>query len=203
MSSAAALRATLPLDRLRGGGGFARDPRFSGLFKGPSERAQDPAPEPAPDPVAEAYRRGFEEGRAEAEAHAAQRAAEEEGRREAIELAFARFDAASADALRERLRRTVLALCEDAVLPLAIDPQGLAARVEKAVAMLQRAQDERRVLLHPEDLALVEGRLPEGIALVPDPAIERGGLRIDSEDGGIEDGPAQWRRILAEAFGEC
>ena len=69
--------------------------------------------------------------------------------------------------------------------------------------MLQRAQDERRVLLHPEDLALVEGRLPEGIALVPDPAIERGGLRIDSEDGGIEDGPAQWRRILAEAFGAC
>lgn len=204
MSSATALKASLPLDRLRGGGGFARDPRFSGLFRNPAaEAAAAAAAAPEPDPVAEAYRKGFEEGRAEAEAHAAEREREREAQRQAIELAFARFDAASAEALRERLRQTVLALCEEAVLPLAIDPEGLAARVKKAVAMLQRVQDERRVLLHPDDIALVRDRLPADLELVPDPAVERGALRIDSEDGGIEDGPKQWRRILAEAFGEC
>lgn len=200
MSNAAALRATLPLERLRGGGGFSRDPRFSSLFAPP---APEPATEPEDDPVLDAYRRGLAEGRAEAEGQAAQREHEREAQRAAIELAFARFDAGSAAALRERLRLTVLALCEETVLPLAIDANGLAARIEKATAMLQRAQDERRVLLHPEDLALVQARLPADVVAVPDPSVERGALRIETADGGIEDGPSQWRRILAEAFREC
>ena len=128
---------------------------------------------------------------------------ERDARREAIELAFARFDEASAAALRERLRQTVLALCEEAVVPLVIDPEGLALRIDKATAMLQRSQDERRVLLNPEDLALVEGRLPAGLLVEADATVERGGLRIETPDGGIEDGPAHWRRVLVEAFGEC
>lgn len=194
-----AFRATLPLplERLRGGGGFSRDPRFSSLF------AQPAPAEAEHDPLAEAYERGVADGSAEAEARAARREAEREAQRGRIELAFARFDAASAEALRERLRQTVLALCEEAVLSAALDPAWLAARIEQAAAMLQRAQDERRVLLNPEDIALVEGRLPAGLTLVADPSVERGALRIETEDGGVEDGPAQWRRILAEAFGEC
>ena len=198
MSSTA--RASLPLDRLRGGGGFARDPRFSPLF---AQARANAAGEAECDPVAEAYRRGVLEGRAEAEAHAAERERERDAQRAAIEFAFARFDAASAAQLRERLRQTVHTLCEQAVLPLAIDGESLAARIEKATAMLQRAQDERRVQLHPDDLALVEGRLPDDLVVVPDPSVERGALRIETEDGGIEDGPSQWRRILAEAFREC
>lgn len=199
-----AFRATLPLplERLRGGG-FSRDARFAPLFPQPASGREQSAAPPERDPVAEAYERGFAEGRAEAEARAGEREAEREARRAAIELAFARFDAASADALRERLRQTVLALCEEAVLPVALDPAGLAARIEQAAAMLQRAQDERRVLLNPQDIALVEGRIPAGLTLVPNPSVERGALRIETEDGGVEDGPAQWRRILAEAFGEC
>ena len=198
MSSA--LRANLPLDRLRGGGGFSRDPRFSSLFAQPAPEA---APEPAHDPMLEAYRRGFAEGRAEAQGEAAQREHERDAQRAAIELAFARFDASSAADLRERLRLTVLALCEETVLPLALDADGLAARIDKATAMLQRAQDERRVLLHPDDLALVADKLPADVTAIPDPSVERGALRIETADGGIEDGPAQWRRILAEAFREC
>lgn len=201
MSSRGVARTSIPLERLRGsGGGFSRDPRFTPLFACPTP---DPAAEPVHDPVAEAYRRGFAEGRAEAELHADARERERDAQRAAVELAFARFDAKSAADLRERLRQTVLALCEDTVLPLALDADGLAARIEQATAMLQRAQDERRVLLHPDDLALVEGRLPPGLALAADPSVERGALRIETEDGGIEDGPSQWRRILAEAFREC
>ncbi len=194
-------KACLPLERLRGSGGFSRDPRFSPLFVVASEAVA--AAEPEPDPVAEAYERGFAEGAAQAEARAREEERERDARRHAIELAFARFDAESAAALRERLRLTVLALCEDAILPLALDEDGLVARIGKATAMLQRAQDERRVLLHPDDLALVESRLPADLVAAPDPSVERGGLRIETEDGGIEDGPSQWRRILEEAFREC
>jgi flagellar assembly protein FliH len=88
-------------------------------------------------------------------------------------------------------------------MPLAIDPVGLAARIEAAVGLLRRSQDERRVLLNPEDLALVQARLPDGLVVEPDASVERGALRIETTDGGIEDGPSQWRRILAEAFREC
>jgi flagellar assembly protein FliH len=192
--------SSLPLDLLRGNGGFTRDPRFCALA--PSRAANDPL-KPEIDVEAEAFRRGFAEGSAQALQGALDAERERDARREAIELAFARFDEASAADLRERLRQTVLALCEDAVLPLAIDPEGLAVRIEKATAMLQRSQDERRVLLNPEDMKLVEGRLAAGLIVEADANVERGGLRIETPDGGIEDGPAHWRRVLAEAFGEC
>lgn len=193
--------SSLPLERLRGSGGFSRDPRFSPLYVVAS--AEEAEEELEPDPVEEAYRRGLAEGAARAEAQAREEERERDAQRAAIELAFARFDAQSAAALRERLRLTVLTLCESAVLPLALDEEGLITRIGKATAMLQRAQDERRVLLHPQDLALVEGKLPADLVAVADPSVERGTLRIETEDGGIEDGPAQWRRILEEAFREC
>ena len=71
------------------------------------------------------------------------------------------------------------------------------------MTMLRRTQDERRVLLNPDDVLLVEARLPQGLEIEADPSVERGALRIETADGGIEDGPSQWRRILAEAFREC
>ena len=98
---------------------------------------------------------------------------------------------------------TVRALCEDAVLPLALDIEGLARRVEAAAALLQRKTDERVIHLNPSDHALVMPLIDPALTLVPDPTIERGGLRIDTEDGGVEDGPAQWRQAIAEALGQC
>lgn len=192
--------SSLPLNLLRGHGGFTRDPRFCSL---PSSRSACDSLEPEIDIEAEAFRRGFAEGSAQTLQGALDAERERDARRETIELAFAHFDEASAADLRERLRQIVLVLCEGAVQPLAIDPEGLALRIEKATAMLQRSQDERRVLLNPEDMALVEGRLPAGLVVEADANVERGGLRIETPDGGIEDGPAHWRRVLAEAFDEC
>lgn len=196
--------SSLPLELLRGGagGGFSRDPRFSPLFA-PGEKRPAAPVEVEPDPIGEAYDRGYAEGNAQAAQAAQDAERERDARRTAIELAFARLDDETAADMRERLRLTVLALCEETILPLALDPVGLTARIEKATAMLQRSQDERRVLLHPEDFALVESRLPADLTVEPNPSVERGGLRIETADGGIEDGPSQWRRILAEAFREC
>ena len=193
--------SSLPLVRLARSSEFSRDPRFARSIgksgDGPAERA------PEPDLLSDAYERGFREGAAIAEEEARLAERERDEARAAIELAFAQLDADDATRLSERLRETVLALCESAVLPLALDIDGLVVRVERAVGMLQRAQDERLVRLHPKDLALLGSRLPATLKVEPDLSVERGGLRIETADGGVEDGPSHWRRALAEAFRQC
>ena len=191
--------SSLPLLSLGTPRGFSADRRFAAFAA--SAGAEPAAPQP--DPVDAAFARGHAQGYAEALALAEARAAQVEVARQQIDLAFARLDEQSAAELRERLRVTVLALCEEAVAPLAVNARGLAKRIERAVAMLQRKQDECVVRLHPRDLALVQKRLPEGFPLQADASLERGALRIETADGGIEDGLSQWRAILAEAFREC
>jgi flagellar assembly protein FliH len=181
---------------------FSHNGRFAALYGGtPMARPAELVPES--DPVTEAYERGYAEGAAHAAEDA--RLAEEDrsAARGAIELTFAQLDADDAAQLSEKLRQTVLALCEAAVLPLAVDPEGLRQRVERAVGMLQRAQDERVVRLNPEDLVLIGARLPKSLAVEADVSVERGGVRIETADGGVEDGPSHWRRALAEAFRQC
>lgn len=192
--------SSLPFAQMQRRGGFNADLRFlSGLAPQPEHMVDLPTA----DPLSEAFEQGFNEGIAAAQAELTLQQAERDAAREAIELALYRMDRQGAVEMAERLRQTVLALCEQAVLPLAVEPAGLAARIARAVAMLQRAQDEKRVLLHPEDLALVASLLPAGLLVEADPSVERGALRIETPDGGVEDGPSQWRRILAEAFHEC
>ena len=183
---------------LRTSGGFTSDPRFDASPPPPSLPLAEPE-----DPVALAWVDGHAEGRAEALAEAAARAEADEAARTRIELALARLDAELAEQLRQKLYATVEALCEAAIAPLALDPAALAARVERAAAMLVRADDARVLRLHPEDLALVAARLPGGLEVAPDPALERGGLRIESANGGVEDGPSHWRRAIAEALAGC
>jgi len=69
--------------------------------------------------------------------------------------------------------------------------------------MLQRKHDQRIVHIHPEDLELVKASVPASLELVADGSVERGGLRVETDDGGVEDGPQQWRRALAEIFDSC
>ena len=202
MSSLAALTG-LPAEH-----GFRQDSRFapapsSGAY--PAYGLPGAAPEPVEieDPVAlawaEGYARGAEDARAEAEA----RMAAEAEARTALEFAFTRFDADMAETLRQRLQDTVMALCEATLVPYAHDAAALAARVERAVAMLARADDDRTIRLHPDDWALIGKQLPKDWKISPDPSLERGALRVETQNGGVEDGPAQWRRALAEAFHAC
>jgi len=200
MSSLPLLATTGAFRPARIANGFAADRRFALV-------GVEPPPvlpkEPDIDPEEAAFEAGRAQGRLEALETARREEADRDAARGQIELAFARMNEAALLQLRDRLRQTVLALCEDAIAPLAIDADGLVLRVERAAAMLRRAQDEKRVLLNPADFDLVAARLPAGLDCAPDPAVERGGLRIETADGGVEDGPRQWRRILEEAFREC
>lgn len=187
--------SSLPFAELAAGSGFVCDPRFSA--------ASLPRPAEPDDPIAQAWQDGYAAGFAEAEAAAHARMHADDAARARIELALARLDADHAEQLRQKLFVTVEALCETALAPLALDRDALIARIGRAAAMLARADDERVLRLHPDDLALVGPRLPPGLEAHGDPALERGALRVESSNGGVEDGPAHWRRAIAEALAQC
>lgn len=182
--------------------GFAQDLRFlRDLVAARAPVVVEPE-EPA-DPVGDAWAEGYARGMGDAQEAAAQIIAEREAAATRIELSLARLDAAMQADLKDRLRETVEALCEAAIAPAALDPDGLTRRVECAAAMLARVQDERVIRLHPEDLALIAARLPEDWHFEPDATLDRGAVRVEGATGGVEDGPAQWRAAITEALRQC
>lgn len=199
MSSLAAL-SSLPQ-----AAGFREDLRYGGSGEA-REQAHAPPPEPAEpaqDPVEAAFAEGYAAGLEASAAEAVARIAADDAARDKLGLSLARLDGEMAEDLRQRFVDTVIALCDATLVPFALDEVALAARVSRAVAMLSRADDERVIRLNPEDLKLVTGKLDQQWNVQPDPALPRGELRVESVNGGVEDGPAQWRRALIEAFESC
>lgn len=186
--------SSLPLALLAADRGFAPDPRFG---------SQLPMPAQPDDLHARGWDEGYAAGCAETQRAAADAAAEQAAARGKIDLTLARLDAEQQELLRQKLFAAIEVLCEASLAPLLLDREALAARVERAAAMLARADDERVLRLHPADIALVSGALPEGLELRADPALERGALRLETANGGVEDGPAHWRRAIAEALAQC
>lgn len=204
------LRAVSLADLGQASTGFERDLRFfrnlavSEVHLDAPNRPQASLETPdETDPVAAAWAEGYARGMGEAQEAAAALIAEQDAARAAIELSLSRLDAAMQADLKDRLRETVIALCEAAIAPAALDPDGLARRVEVAAAMLSRAEDARVIRLHPEDLALIAARLPEDWHFEPDASLERGAVRVEGAAGGVEDGPEQWRRAIGEALRQC
>ncbi|MBU6265991.1 MAG: hypothetical protein KGN34_00535 [Sphingomonadales bacterium] len=187
--------------------GFAPDGRF--VPRGPETMSGAAQPDPALaaeeeiDPLDVALAQGFAEGMAHAksEAEAAARLADEA--RDRFAFAFSRLDAELTEALRQRLVDTVVALCEATLQPLALDKQALAGRVKKVADMFVRTDDERVFRLHPDDIAVVQPLLPPEWTFLPDPALTRGTIRVETQAGGAEDGPETWRRAIAEALNLC
>lgn len=191
----------LPLEELGASAGFRSDARFA---EGEAVPPPELLPEPdATDPIADAYAEGFAAGASAARAEAKLQARDERDAREALALSFARLDGDMARELELRLRETVAALCEAAVLPLAIDQAALVPRIERAAAMLARADDERVIHLNPDDLAFVSPRLSRDWRVQPDKSLPRGSIRVEGRDGGVEDGPGQWSCAIREALARC
>ncbi len=199
-----AFAANLPAERLpfaalaATASGFVSDPRF-----GAAAAAARTMETEVEDPLARAWSDGHAAGYAEAQAEAQARAEADDAARTRIEMKLARLDAEHAEELRQRLLATVEALCESAIAPLALDKDALLARVTRAAGMLARADDERVLRLHPDDLKLVAKRLPADLEVQPDPRLERGAIRVEAANGGVEDGPDNWRRAIAEALSQC
>lgn len=177
-------------------GAFQPDSRFAGS-SGTTVAATPFAPRD--DPLSDAWDAGFRTAAAQVRADMARDAAANAQ----IELAYARLADSEAEALAEKLRETVIALCGAVLDSTPIDPEPLSRRIATALALLRRSTDEKVLRLHPDDLALVGDRLPPGLEARADPALERGALRIETGAGGVEDGPARWREAIAAAVHAC
>jgi len=159
------------------------------------------APEPEPltqinDPLAEAHARGEAAGRAAAQAE--QLAGTEHER--ALRASFRNLDQAAMDCLASELSQTVLALCEASFADYAPDPKALAERCRAAAERLGTPASDWSLHLNPADIASLDPEMTEHWQIVPDEGLARGGLRIESADGSIGDGPAEWRRAIAAAI---
>jgi flagellar assembly protein FliH len=183
--------------------GFRADARF-GALPPPEPRSNriEDGPEPT-DPVDEAFAQGFAAGYEQALEEARVRAEAESAAREGLAFALSRLDAAQEEELRMRLRETVAALCESAIAPLAIDRDSLLRRIGVAVTMLSRADDDRIIRLHPEDVKLISERMSAEWKIEADARMERGTIRVETANGGVEDGPTTWRMAIAEALQHC
>jgi flagellar assembly protein FliH len=143
---------------------------------------------------AEGFAEGFEEGRRASELElAADRAALA---RLAETLEALRPDPAGALALL--LAETVDRLVRQVVGEVEVDAVALLARARAAAALVGAEMEPARLRVHPDDAAhLAEARL--AIEIAPDPAIERGAVRVETAAGWIEDSPAiRLERLRAE-----
>lgn len=206
-------------------GGFARDDRYLAPhapqaggalpyapFTPPRAAAAQPVPPPpvappprAPDLVEEARQQGYDRGHLDGRAEAEQEALQREAVRARFAFGFEKVDAQCAEQLRQRLMDTIVALCEATLAPMALDKDALARRVERAVAMFARADDERVIRLNREDMEALRDKLPAEWHFSVDDTLEPGALRVEStsrgvDGGGVEDGPREWRRAIAEAL---
>ncbi len=166
----------------------------------PFDATQEVPPTQFVDPVAAAHAAGYAEGlaaaRAEAEAATAQQAALLQQVSDALS-AGAHFDR---ERMAGHLRQTVLHLVTRMIGDAGVAPDILAARIEAATDMLADSAESAILRLNPDDVVLVEGKLPKTIFPIADTAVQRGGFVIESASTIVEDGPDLWLEQLAQAI---
>lgn len=149
---------------------------------------------------AEGHAQGYAEGRADAAAEAAAVVGRERALIEEISRGLAEGRGFDRDRLALRLRQTVLGLVRRLVDETAIDGVRLAARIAAATELLADSAEAALLRVNPDDVALLEGRLPATIFAAGDAALERGSFVLESASTVVEDGPDLWLDQLAEAI---
>lgn len=74
---------------------------------------------------------------------------------------------------------------------LKLDPGQIIAVIRESLAVLPAASPRVRIMLHPEDIALVRESMPgietgEGVQLIEDPSLTRGGCRVVTDISQID-----------------
>lgn len=161
-------------------------------------------PKPAPaafvDPIAAAHEAGYAEGRAAALAEIEEAHAREAALLDQVSTALAQGAHFDRERMAGHLRQTVLHLVTKLVGEAGVAPDILAARINAAVEMLADSAESAILRLHPDDVGLVQGKLPATVFPVGDAALARGAFVIESASTIVEDGPELWLEQLAQAI---
>ncbi len=152
------------------------------------------------DPVATAKAAGYDEGVAAALAQVAARNDSDRALLEGLVAAINDDRRIDRDRLAGHLRQAVLHLVRTMVGEAEIDGDLLNRRVGMAAALLADDAESAILRLNPEDMKLVEGRLPGNIFAAGDLAVERGHFVLESSATIVEDGPDLWLDQLAQAI---
>ncbi|WP_426258362.1 FliH/SctL family protein [Sphingomonas sp. DC1600-2] len=166
----------------------------------------NPAPpaQPFVDPVAVAheagYAIGYVEGGDAARAEMTALAERDRALLESLTQALQSNDRIDREAVARRLRETVLFLVTRLVGDVGISSDRLAQRIEAAADLLTDATESAMLRVHPDDVALLEGKLPRQIFAVGDASVARGSFVLESASTIVEDGPDLWLEQLAQAI---
>ncbi len=177
----------------------------------PADRDADPtagwdmldadAPIPACVEQIEAARiAGYQDGLADAAIAADAVVARERELLEALVGSMKSGGAIDRVALAESLRRTVTMLVTQLVGEIGVSAPLLAARVEAATELLADASESAMLRVHPDDLPLLEGRVPGTVFPVGDENVAPGSFVMEAASTIVEDGPAMWLEQLTAAI---
>ena len=159
-----------------------------------------PVPTAFIDPIAAAHEAGFAEGRAAALAEIEEAKARETALLDQVSTALAAGAHFDRERMAGHLRQTVLHLVQRMIGVAGIAPDILAARITAAVDLLADGAESALLRLHPDDVPLVQGKLPATVFPVGDPHVTRGSFVIESASTIVEDGPDIWLEQLAQAI---
>lgn len=152
------------------------------------------------DPVVTAHAAGYAEGIAAALADASGTAERDAALLATLGEALRADDRLDRDKMARQLRQTVLFLVTKLVGEIGIAPDLLAGRIDSAADMLADAAESAMLRVHPDDVAMLEGKLPRAIFAVGDASVARGAFVLESASTIVEDGPELWLEQLAQAI---
>lgn len=150
------------------------------------------------------YQDGYRDGLAALENFKQQFAAQATAQVGTLLDAFDRQLAAMDEQLADTLARTALQLAREVVRSELVTRPALVARVaHEALGAVMLSAKHITVLAHPQDLPLIAAGAEETLAargarLIADTAVERGGVRIDSDVGRVDAAIARrWEQAAA------
>lgn len=152
------------------------------------------------DPLTTARTQGYEEGLAAALANGGRLGERDQALLDGLIAALADDRRVDRERLAANLRATVLLLVTKMVGESGIDAELLTRRVASAAGMIGDDAESALLRMNPDDMPLVEGKLPDNIFAVADPHVARGHFVLESAATIVEDGPDLWLEQIAQAI---
>lgn len=162
----------------------------------------DPTPNSSTfiDPLAAAHAAGYAEGVAATTTAITEAGARDRAMIAALVEQLQSGGRLDREGVAKRLRQTVLFLVSKLIGETGVAPDLLAERIAAAAELLADAAESAMLRVHPDDVALLDGRLPRTIFPVGDATVSRGSFVLEAASTIVEDGPELWLEQLAHAI---